>query len=602
MIVAVAGGDVIVVTAADSNIGIDVVGNGEIEIVARIKQIDLDWTNRYRCEDDRVAGQRGVRDRLVQRGEAAIAEEHVASAAVLDELDVRQRVGAVSEPAVDLPAATARDDVGQGQGACIDGRVDIAAAVERVGAAGAGEHVGTAVAGERIGSAAADDVFDARGGSEAGGSIRVEIDGHRIGSAGVVQRVGAALVQAERRLLDIDDVVGYRQRVAIARQLDDAGAADHDLDGVGAGRAGDRQRVAVRAAVEQRIGTVAGDIVDGVGAATAAQRIGAPEAGEGVVAVIAGDDIGEAVAGDCDVALARQGDVVDASAERQRQAGRAGRRRYGEVIRRCRGDAAGAIAARADMDGVAGLGGIRRPLQARRGSAGREEAVGGEIDMAGLQHDRAVGGIVHRIQDLVGERQQLCIGSARQQDRIEGVVAARSHIRGWRALIDDVGLAGAAERIVGDRDGPGGHVAAQPDAQANRVVGKGVAVEVQPEKRAGRVGADAGTPAGGGRGVGVDDVGEGVASYVDVGVVGEQEAVIGDPSIVLFATVPVTLLRLKPDRPGELVNTLPAMLTVVPVVPFQSPAMNTASNVPPDGVTPVMRLFSSVTVSGPPSV
>ena len=66
--------------------------------------------------------------------------------------------------------------------------------------------------------------------------------------------------------------------------------------------------------------------------------------------------------------------------------------------------------------------------------------------------------------------------------------------------------------------------------------------------------------------------------------------------------VPVTLLRLKPERPGEPVNTLPLMLTCVPVVPFQLPAMNTASKLPPDDVTPVMLLFVSVTLSGPPSV
>ena len=62
--------------------------------------------------------------------------------------------------------------------------------------------------------------------------------------------------------------------------------------------------------------------------------------------------------------------------------------------------------------------------------------------------------------------------------------------------------------------------------------------------------------------------------------------------------VPWTLLRLKPERPGEPVNTLPLMLTCVPVVPFQLPAMNTASKLPPDDVTPVMLLFVSVTRVG----
>ena len=59
--------------------------------------------------------------------------------------------------------------------------------------------------------------------------------------------------------------------------------------------------------------------------------------------------------------------------------------------------------------------------------------------------------------------------------------------------------------------------------------------------------------------------------------------------------VPWTLLRLKPETPGEPLNTLPLMLTCVPVVPFELPATNTAS---PDPVTPEMLLFVSVTLSG----
>ena len=71
---------------------------------------------------------------------------------------------------------------------------------------------------------------------------------------------------------------------------------------------------------------------------------------------------------------------------------------------------------------------------------------------------------------------------------------------------------------------------------------------------------------------------------------------------MLFAMVPWTLLRLKPETPADPVNTLPVMLTCVPVVPFQLPATNTASKLPPEDVTPVMWLFVSVTESGPPSV
>ena len=108
------------------------------------------------------------------------------------------------------------------------------------------------------------------------------------------------------------------------------------------------------------------------------------------------------------------------------------------------------------------------------------------------------------------------------------LLPARRHIGRRRALVDDVGLAGAGEHVVGDCDGPGRHVAAGANAEPDRVVGEGVAVQIQPEKRARCVGADAGTP-GGDRGIGVDDVREGVARHVDVGVVREQEAVIREP-------------------------------------------------------------------------
>src|SRR4029077_9718947 len=58
-------------------------------------------------------------------------------------------------------------------------------------AGAAGEDIDARVAGERIVAAAAGDVLDAGHRGEAGGAAGGEIDGHRAGRAGVVQRVDA---------------------------------------------------------------------------------------------------------------------------------------------------------------------------------------------------------------------------------------------------------------------------------------------------------------------------------------------------------------------------------------------------------------------------
>ena len=399
-----------------------------------------------------------------------------------------------------------------------DHDVGAAGAVERVVATIAGENVDAGIAGQRIVADAAGDVLDPGHGGKAGRAGRAEIDRHRAGGAGIVERIDAAAA--------VDcDVLHIGRGHALDRG-DDAGAVDRDMDGVVAPGSRHREGVGVRAAVD-RVDAVADGVLDQVVAGAAVDGVVAEPAGEGVVAAVAIDDVGQPIAGDVDVAGVEQRDVVDAGAEHQRKPGRAGGRGHGQVVRRS-GRGAG-IGARADMDGVAVMGGIDRPLQARRGGpASHEETIRREIDVTDLEHDRAVAGIVHGIQDVVGQRQKLVVGRAGQQHRVEAVGAARRHIGRGQALVDDMGLAGAVEHVVGDRDGPGGHVAAGANAEPDRVVGEGVAVEVEAEERARRVGADAGTPAAD-RGIGIDDVREGVARHVDVGVVREQEAVIGEP-------------------------------------------------------------------------
>ena len=175
------------------------------------------------------------------------------------------------------------------------------------------------------------------------------------------------------------------------------------MDGVVARGSRHREGVGVRAAVD-RVDAVADGVLDQVVAGAAVDGVVAEPAGEGVVAAVAIDDVGQPIAGDVDVAGVEQRDVVDAGAEHQRKPGRAGGRGHGQVVRRS-GRGTG-IGAGVDMDGVSGVGGIDGPLQARRGGpAGAEETIRRDIDMTILEHDRAVAGIVHAIEDLVGHRE-----------------------------------------------------------------------------------------------------------------------------------------------------------------------------------------------------
>ena len=103
IVVAVAGDD-IVVAVAGCDVEVRVDRKIEIDIGVVAAQID-----RRRGEHDQVAGLGGGRSRLHRSCEAAIADKQVAAAAVLNDLGVQQRVGALGA-AVHLPMAGDRGE------------------------------------------------------------------------------------------------------------------------------------------------------------------------------------------------------------------------------------------------------------------------------------------------------------------------------------------------------------------------------------------------------------------------------------------------------------------------------------------------------------
>ena len=178
-------------------------------------------------EHERVAGFRTGRERCRHIDEATGAggiDEHEAAAAVLDELDAPQRVGAAGATAGDRPGAGGRveNDVRERERGGVNGGVQPGAAVERVVAAVAGDDVVEPVAG-------AVDV------AAAGQGEVLDIGGERV---------------ADRRPHRVDAFAdGFRDDVADV--VDDIGvvaeAADH---AVGAGAA--VERVVAGAAGERR--------------------------------------------------------------------------------------------------------------------------------------------------------------------------------------------------------------------------------------------------------------------------------------------------------------------------------------------------------------
>ena len=167
---------------------------------------------------------------------------------MLDELDAGQRIGAAADAAVHRPASTVEDDIiGEGV-TChselgrVDGGVVAAAADERIVAAAAGELVGYAIADEGVAGATADDVLDVDEGSiiagvlYAGCGVGAEIDAHRAGGAGVVERVAATTAIDHVGAVADDILEGVV--AATAGEVVDAGAAVED-DAAGGLRAGD---------------------------------------------------------------------------------------------------------------------------------------------------------------------------------------------------------------------------------------------------------------------------------------------------------------------------------------------------------------------------
>ena len=161
---------------------------------------------------------------------------------------------------------------------------------------------------ERIVAAAAGDVLDPGHGGEAGRAGRAEIDGHRAGGAGIVERIDAAGA--------VDGDALHIGRGHALDRGDDAGAVDGDMDGVVARGPGHREGVGVRAAVD-RVDAVADGVLDQVVAGAAVDGVVAEPAGERVAAAVSGDDVVEPVAGAVDVGGPGQGEVLDVGAERE---------------------------------------------------------------------------------------------------------------------------------------------------------------------------------------------------------------------------------------------------------------------------------------------
>ena len=207
----------------------------------------------------------------------ALYGKRVASRAAVDS------VGAVTDRVGDIVVAVAAlDDIGAAE------------TLQLVVALAADQRIGAAVSGERIVARTASGVLDAADRVETRDDTEVKIDLNVLGRPRIVERVDTALGEAKGGMLDIGDVVGHRQSAGIARQLDDRAARNVDLDGIGAGRADDLERVATRgvgAAVNAGVGAVTGNVDDGVVAAVAAQRVGAGTAGQPVVAAVTGERV-----------------------------------------------------------------------------------------------------------------------------------------------------------------------------------------------------------------------------------------------------------------------------------------------------------------------
>ena len=175
--------------------------------------------------------------------------------------------------------------------------------------------------------------------------------------------------------------------------------------------------------------------VDGrVDPCAAVERVVACAAVEGVVAArpvehvapaVAGDDVGEPVAGDVDVAATEQRDAEDTRAQRQGDpVAPAGAVTVRLFARGGRGPRGACGAPTWMVSPAPAVSTARWKLGAVCAGAGREEAVGRDIDVAGLQHDRAVAARCPRIQDLVGRPSSWASG--RQNSTVSKVL-----LPGW---------------------------------------------------------------------------------------------------------------------------------------------------------------------------
>ena len=156
---------------------------------------------------------------------------------MLDELDARQRIRATGGASVDRPAAsTVENQVRERrERGGVDGGVVAAAAGDRIVAAAASELVGARIAGEGVAGAAADDVLDVgdASGAEAGGCGTAdgpEINTHRAGRAGVVERV-AARAAVDHVSAVADDVPEGVVAAAAGERVDTSATVEDDAAG-----------------------------------------------------------------------------------------------------------------------------------------------------------------------------------------------------------------------------------------------------------------------------------------------------------------------------------------------------------------------------------
>ena len=235
-VVVAAAGDDVIVAVAGMDVGRHVVWNCDVDVIVGVGDVDGNRVGGRLGELDRVAGMSGGLDGLLQCGEAAIAEQYVAAAAVLDELDVGQGVGALVGAAIHRPAASAvRDDVAERKRGRIGGRVLLGPAVERIVAARAGQGVGADAPGDGVVAAAADGVLDrcercrsahargcARGqiDADAGAGVRVA---DRIAAGAAVNRRGAAVVlemEGRPAVAGVDDLAVWPGQIDTDRLRD----------------------------------------------------------------------------------------------------------------------------------------------------------------------------------------------------------------------------------------------------------------------------------------------------------------------------------------------------------------------------------------------